>query len=85
MGTQGEASQLMLYFMTVSTLHGSRRLMAGFIKESGIRPVTTFYLFNLYCVGEIVELNFLLLEIIVFFSFISGMIKARQNPHICSC
>lgn len=59
--------------------------MAGFIKESGIRPVTTFYLFNLYCVGEIVELNFLLLEIIVFFSFISGMIKARQNPHICSC
>lgn len=59
--------------------------MAGIIKESGIRPVTTFYLFNLYCVGEIVELNFLLLEIIVFFSFISGMIKAQQNPHICSC
>lgn len=61
-------SQLTLYFVTVSALHRSRRLMAGIIKESGIRSVTTFYLFNLYCAGESVELNFLLLEIITFFS-----------------
>lgn len=35
--------------------------MAGVTKESRICPGLTFYLFNLYCVGEIVQLNFLLL------------------------
>lgn len=34
--------------------------MAGIIKESGICPVLTFYLFNLYRVGEIVQLEFLI-------------------------
>lgn len=35
--------------------------MGGIIKESRICPVLTFYLFNLSCIGEIVQLNFLLL------------------------
>lgn len=34
--------------------------MVGIIKESGISPVLTFHLFNLSCVGEVVQLNFLL-------------------------
>lgn len=35
--------------------------MAGITTESGIFPVLTFYLFDLYYVGETVLLNFLLL------------------------
>lgn len=35
--------------------------MAGVTKESRIYPGFTFYLFNLYCVGENVQLNFLLI------------------------
>lgn len=35
--------------------------MVGIIKQSGASPVLTFHLFNLSCVGEVVQLNFLLL------------------------
>lgn len=35
--------------------------MVGIIKQSGVSPVLTFHLFNLSCVGEVVQLNFLLL------------------------
>lgn len=46
--------------------------MAGVTKASRICPVLTFYLFNLYCVGENVQLNFLLLgrDCIIFFFYI---------------
>lgn len=35
--------------------------MVGIIKQNGVLPVSTFHLFNLSCVGEVVQLNFLLL------------------------
>lgn len=35
--------------------------MVGIIKQSGVSPVLTFHLLNLSCVGEVVQLNFLLL------------------------
>lgn len=35
--------------------------MVGIIKQSGESPVLTFHLCNLSCVGEVVQMNFLLL------------------------
>lgn len=57
--------------------------MAGIItKESGICPVLTFYLLNLHCMGEIVQLNVLLLgrDFIFFFG-----IRDHQSLAKSSC